>query len=312
MIVNGVVGPPISTVFKSKSKDVSGRKGQRSRRKRTLETKVLIEKMVAETSKLDSLALEIQTLNSTVSFLQSESNRLSDNSRSLESQLGDLKDYFEKRIQDIAQNIADFDSKIEETRISFERLSRDFDRLVEGQLPIRKIAMPPPITSQLTIYRGEESLAFQLGVVPGIIDEIMERARSHTNQRDKPDEEVVGVLTGRVVGNTVIAEEALQGRVSYAGSTEVALDPQHLAEIVEKIMNDGKNQRIVGWYHSHLGLGAFLSDVDIRTQLILQQFSYVIALVADPIKDEYGFFYVDKEVKQPDGRPRIVRLVESE
>jgi len=277
----------------------------RKRRKRKIITSIGAP---SETDRIDLLTSKTKDLESTVSFLNSESRRLSEISSTLESQISDLRDYLGKRIQAIEDDADDLDSKIEGARISVERLSRDFDRFLEDALPVRRIKMPPPITSQLTIYKGEEPLPFQIGVIPGTVEEVMERAKSRVDREGKSDEEIVGVLTGRVVGNTVVIEEAITGRPSHSGLTEVALDPKNLAEIVDSMMKEGKNRSIVGWYHSHLGLGVFLSDVDVKTQLTLQQFKYVIALVVDPLKNEHGFFYVDKDAKLADGRSKVIRL----
>lgn len=278
-------------------------------RRQRLKTKASTRR---QTAKIEAMTSEIQTLKSTISLLQSELRRLSEVNDFLESQITDLKSYFEKKTQAVAESADDLDSRLEEVRISLERLSRDFDRLLEDRPTVRKITMPPPITAQLAIYEGEDPLAFQVGIVPGVVETVMEKARSHVNQKEKPDEEIVGVLIGRVVGKTVVVEEAVPGRTSYSGLTEVALDPKNLAEIIDRMMREGSNRRVVGWYHSHLGVGVFLSDVDVKTQLTLQQFSYVIALVVDPVKDDYGFFYVDKDVKLPDGRLNIVRFVKKE
>jgi proteasome lid subunit RPN8/RPN11 len=276
----------------------TGRKRRTLRKKyksQTENTKIL--------SRLETLALEVQSLKSEIGVLQSSSKELFDTDQSFGAHLADVRDYFGKKIRDVTDNSEDLYSRIEEMQTTLDRLARDLDKLFES---------PIPVTSQLTIYRGEEDLSFKVGVIPGIIETVMEHARACVDQKDKHDEEIVGVLTGRVAGNTVIIEEAVPGRASYSGMTEVALDPNNLAEIVDNIIRNDKNQRIVGWYHSHLGLGVFLSDIDVKTQLTLQQFSYVIALVVDPIKNEYSFFYVDKEVKEPDGRPKTIKFVKSE
>jgi proteasome lid subunit RPN8/RPN11 len=270
------------------------------------------KKRTAKINEIRELTVEIQNLKSSTSFLKSELRRLFEISKVLESQISSASDHFEKRIQTIVENNSYLESRLEEVRISTERLSRDLDKLLEARPAARKITMPPPITAQLTIYDGEEPLAFQVGVVPGVVESVIESARSHVNQSGKPDEEIVGVLIGRVVGKTVVVEEAVLGKTSYSGLTEVAIDPKNLAEIIDRMMKEDSSRRVVGWYHSHLGIGVFLSDVDIRTQLMLQQFRYVIALVVDPIKNDYGFFYVDRESKLPDGRPNVVRFIKKE
>ena len=299
-MVNPRRGDPIS------GRPASKRGAPSAKRPKRLKTKAPIGKQTVE---IEAITSEIQTLENATSLIQSELRRLSEVNDFLESQINDLKSYFEKKTQAVAENL---DSRLEEVRISLDRLTRDFDRLLEDRPTVRKITMPPPITAQLTLYEGEEPLDFQVGVVPGVVETVMENSRSHVNQKEKPDEEVVGVLIGRVVGKTVVVEEAIAGRTSYSGLTEVALDPKNLAEIIDRMMREGSSRRVVGCYHSHLGVGVFLSDVDVKTQLTLQQFLYVIALVVDPIKNDYGFFYVEKDVKLPDGRPNIVRFIKKD
>lgn len=61
-----------------------------------------------------------------------------------------------------------------------------------------------------------------------------------------------------------------------------------------KLNKKDKNLRVVGWWHSHIDLGCFLSTTDIHTQEFFFPESYQVALVMDPIRDEYKFFSLDK------------------
>ncbi|MHA1916196.1 MAG: Mov34/MPN/PAD-1 family protein [Promethearchaeota archaeon] len=56
-----------------------------------------------------------------------------------------------------------------------------------------------------------------------------------------------------------------------------------------------QNLRIVGWWHTHPGLGCFLSEVDLKTQKFFFPESYQIALVIDPLRSEYKIFTLDKQ-----------------
>ena len=47
---------------------------------------------------------------------------------------------------------------------------------------------------------------------------------------------------------------------------------------------------ILGWYHSHPGLGAFFSSTDRRTQAAVFRHRYSLGLVIDPIRDEERWF----------------------
>ncbi|MFW9942608.1 MAG: hypothetical protein ACFFFT_16335 [Candidatus Thorarchaeota archaeon] len=66
-----------------------------------------------------------------------------------------------------------------------------------------------------------------------------------------------------------------------------------------KLRRKDKDLRVVGWWHSHIGLGCFLSETDLQTQEYFFPESYQVALVVDPIQNTYKFFRLDKDsIKQ--------------
>ena len=48
---------------------------------------------------------------------------------------------------------------------------------------------------------------------------------------------------------------------------------------------------IVGWYHTHPAMGIFLSSTDLRTQQRYFSSPWQIAVVIDPVGQEFGVFY---------------------
>jgi len=52
-----------------------------------------------------------------------------------------------------------------------------------------------------------------------------------------------------------------------------------------------EERNMVGWYHSHPGLGVFLSATDRFTQESFFANPWQIALVVDPNRNTFGFFY---------------------
>ncbi|MHA1292588.1 MAG: Mov34/MPN/PAD-1 family protein [Promethearchaeota archaeon] len=56
--------------------------------------------------------------------------------------------------------------------------------------------------------------------------------------------------------------------------------------------------RIVGWWHSHPGFTCFLSATDVATQEFFFPESYQIALVIDPINDDFKFFTLDNDAEK--------------
>lgn len=55
-------------------------------------------------------------------------------------------------------------------------------------------------------------------------------------------------------------------------------------------MDIGKDESIVGWYHSHLDLGCFMSPTDISTQDRIFNGDCGFALVIDPVRKEMKIF----------------------
>ncbi len=111
--------------------------------------------------------------------------------------------------------------------------------------------------------------------------------------------EVIGLLLGRLVGQSLVIEDAMPGRGERDGE-RIILTGEELAKMADDVMSGRVKGNIIGWYHSHPGRGAFLSDVDIWTQLKLQQFSpHVVSMVVDPEREEVGFFFVDPISREP-------------
>ena len=53
--------------------------------------------------------------------------------------------------------------------------------------------------------------------------------------------------------------------------------------------------RVVGWFHTHPNFGCFLSTTDLKTQDYFFPESYQVALVVDPVDDDFQFFTLDKD-----------------
>lgn len=73
-----------------------------------------------------------------------------------------------------------------------------------------------------------------------------------------------------------------------------------LAPQLEEI---GADRTIVGSYHSHPGVGVFLSPTDMITQQSAFAHPWQIALVIDPQSEEIGFFTGEMGIPCPDWRP---------
>ena len=128
--------------------------------------------------------------------------------------------------------------------------------------------------------------------------EVLRKVEQHAKSR--PEEEVLGFLIGRMedqAPSVLIVEDAISGE-TVSERYRVTMPKETIAKIADDIITGRIKGNIVGWYHSHPGLGLFLSDHDIATQARLQQFSpYIVALVIDPKRDEVSFFTLNMQTK---------------
>ncbi len=124
-----------------------------------------------------------------------------------------------------------------------------------------------------------------------VMDKVVNEARN------RPDEQVVGVLVGGQSGDAIIVEDAVTGPAE-SDSTHATLPGDSIARIADDIINKRVRGNIVGWYHSHVRGGVFMSETDVETQLKLQQFSpLVAAMVIDTHTGKSGFFRADAKTK---------------
>ncbi|TFG26435.1 MAG: hypothetical protein EU532_09775 [Promethearchaeota archaeon] len=85
--------------------------------------------------------------------------------------------------------------------------------------------------------------------------------------------EIYGILIGYSDDDFVYIEKA--EALTYGHSTDVQLDEKHygfIEEIQEKLEQDEKTKKyyMIGWFHSHPGLGLFFSYIDLINQLGFQ------------------------------------------
>lgn len=128
---------------------------------------------------------------------------------------------------------------------------------------------------------------FYVSISATAIEKIKEHANKNINK------EVIGLLIGRMEGNTLIVEDSVTGEI-VSERTRALIVPETIAKIADEIVSGKIKGNVVGWYHSHPGFGVFMSEIDIKTQMKMQQFSpYIVALIIDPTKDEMGLFTLD-------------------
>merc|ERR1712012_456255 len=72
------------------------------------------------------------------------------------------------------------------------------------------------------------------------------------------------------------------------------VDDVFQAKMMDMLKQTGRDQMVVGWYHSHPGFGCWLSGVDINTQQSFEQLNQrAVAVVIDPIQSVKGKVVID-------------------
>lgn len=84
---------------------------------------------------------------------------------------------------------------------------------------------------------------------------------------------------------------AIRGNFTRGNAARLTFTADTWAEIIRIAETEFKDQRIVGWYHTHPNWGVFLSDLDLDIQNNFFDQPDQVALVIDPIRKEGGFFY---------------------
>merc|ERR1712188_26796 len=81
---------------------------------------------------------------------------------------------------------------------------------------------------------------------------------------------------------------------SGTGVSVEAVDPVFQTKMLDMLKQTGRNEMVVGWYHSHPGFGCWLSGVDINTQQSFEQLNQrAVAVVIDPIQSVKGKVVID-------------------
>lgn len=81
--------------------------------------------------------------------------------------------------------------------------------------------------------------------------------------------EVMGLMLGQFVDDyTVKVVDVFAMPQSGTGVSVEAVDPVYQTKMSEMLNQVGRQEIVVGWYHSHPGFGCWLSGVDMNTQQV--------------------------------------------
>jgi proteasome lid subunit RPN8/RPN11 len=147
-----------------------------------------------------------------------------------------------------------------------------------------------PFDEFCKIHQHCETLALEREVIGLLLGDIF-------RDRYGPYTRIFAPIIGKSSGSAVhvqfdregIAEVMAQLHEFQNGSSICPIDKQTLFDRrCSSCGYDMKNTKMVGWYHSHPGHGAFMSGTDIRTQEQYFNFDHLVAIVDDPLSGEYG------------------------
>lgn len=107
--------------------------------------------------------------------------------------------------------------------------------------------------------------------------------------------EVMGLMLGEFVDDyTVNVVDVFAMPQSGTGVSVEAVDDIFQARMMDMLKQTGRDEMVVGWYHSHPGFGCWLSSVDVNTQKSFEQLnSRAVAVVVDPIQSVKGKVVID-------------------
>jgi len=107
--------------------------------------------------------------------------------------------------------------------------------------------------------------------------------------------EVMGLMLGEFIDDySVRVVDVFAMPQSGTGVSVEAIDEAFQASMLEMLNQTGRDEPVVGWYHSHPGFGCWLSGVDINTQASFERLAKrAVAVVVDPIQSVKGKVVID-------------------
>jgi proteasome lid subunit RPN8/RPN11 len=116
------------------------------------------------------------------------------------------------------------------------------------------------------------------------------------------ESEVGGILVGNwsmdaeSLQQFIVVETALPARFTRQGSAYLTFTQDSLVDLHADMDEHYPDKQIVGWYHTHPGMGVFLSSYDSWLHHHFFPEPWQVALVIDPNSTTGGFF-----IRQADG-----------
>ena len=156
--------------------------------------------------------------------------------------------------------------------------------LVQNGLPEFATRLPPPLGTGVCLTAAA-----------------LAKIKAHA--QSQAEVEVAGLLTGQVYAEAerfvVLVEDIQRAQQTIATCVSLQLTGASWQEILKERASQPRATTL-GWYHSHPGLGIFLSETDRFThQHFFGTERWYVALVFDPCADAYGAFTWQGEALNP-------------
>lgn len=102
--------------------------------------------------------------------------------------------------------------------------------------------------------------------------------------------DVIGILLGKFVDDyTVSVVDVFPTPQTGAGTSIDTFEENFQERMLGFLKSTGRKEEIVGWYHSHPGLGVWLSGVALHQQMHWEKVNHrCIAVVLDPVQSVRG------------------------
>jgi len=159
--------------------------------------------------------------------------------------------------------------------------------LAQSPEPLKLPRPRPPlaVVGQVGTPTGERTIFLHLEAIGAIVDSLPGQEQM----------EVGGLLVGREcedeAGGYLLVAGAIPARQARGTPVSVTFTHQTWDQLSAEKASRYPDQAIVGWYHTHPGLGVFLSERDLFIHRNFFADSTHLAVVLDPSKFAWGIFY---------------------
>lgn len=138
------------------------------------------------------------------------------------------------------------------------------------------------------------------GVSLYVAEKVVASMTDHADRGYAEGKEVMGLLIGRILKDG----EGMYVKAADAATSDLDADEASVRfrkETIEDLfdsMDRCEGDSVVGWYHSHLGIGCYLSDVDIKTHVGIFGDETGFAIVIDPSDSTLAAFSCGRDGPQ--------------